>query len=336
MSNTTDTSHSAGAADYAGMDEVQTLAAAAADPQGFEAAIAAALEEASHAPAAAPQTTPPTAAEAAPQTQQETQAGSGERASEAGRFTPDVENQLRALQQSFAQREQENAALAEQLAQLRAQLPATGDNSPPEKTPQTAAPAFQVDPAIFGDLSEAAIAKGMEQVVNTIIPQLRQEMREQAQQLVEKKIEPVAKQQQQSAQQAHESAILAKHPDAHQAIESSEFRQWLQALPSFSQNAVMNVIHQGTTEQVVEMLDTFKSSLPKTESTTTIPPQKAAPEKPTPVPLSLSHVPGSAPQVDPLAALSEASGEAQLVGISNMNAAQLEALMRAAQSAALN
>jgi len=98
----------------------------------------------------------------------------------------------------------------------------------------------------------------------------------------------------------------------------------------------MNVIHQGTTEQVVEMLDTFKASLPKPDSSPQIPHKNAAPEKPANVPLSLSHVPGSAPSVDPLAALAEASGEAQLAGVSSMNAAQLDALMRAAQSAALN
>jgi|GEM_PF-3679257 len=308
--------------DYGELDSVQTLAAAASNPEAFETALHAVLH--------------------APETSASIEAKTSD-APEAAKpaLTPDYESQFRALEQSAAEREHQNAQLQQQLAVLQAQLALQNNvqNQPAEQTEKgtdggssiNSLPDFEIDPALFGDLSETAIAKGLKQALQQVLPHLREHMRaeatQQAQQLVEQQIKPVAQQQEAQAASAHEAAILAKHPDAHEALASVQFRQWINDLPTFAREGVLNVIDKGTTKQVIEMFDTFKSGLPV---------KPAMEKKAVSAPLSLSQVQGSAPATNPLTALSEASGEAQLAHMGNMPLNQVEQLMDAAQRAMLH
>jgi len=181
-----------------------------------------------------------------------------------------------------------------------------------------------------------------------VIPYLREQVRaeavekaaQQAKLLVEQQVKPVLEQHNAQAANAHEAAILAKHPDAHEAVASKEFRQWVQGLPTFARQGVFKVIEGGTTEQVVEMFDAFKSALPAAPDKSPAPAEKPVPvavETPkSNAPLSLSQVQGIAPASDPLAALGAASGEAQLVHLNNMPLQQVEEIMAAAQRAMLH
>jgi len=142
-------------ADYSHLDSVQLLAAAASDSDGFEAALDAVLNK-SEMPA-------PPAVSDTPDTQPET---NEQPAQEAQAFTPDYESQLRVLQEAAAEREQHNAQLQQQLAALQAQIAAQNQPTAPEEKPQSAdVPQLRVDPALFGDLSETNLAKGIEQAI---------------------------------------------------------------------------------------------------------------------------------------------------------------------------
>lgn len=184
-----------------------------------------------------------------------------------------AQRQLEELQQAAAQRQEEGQAPTKvdaQVAQAAAAIEAG------------------VDPAIFGDFSEGDLAKGIAQLVD---------MRVQAalalvDQKVQEKVAPLLQQQAKSAQEAHNEAILSRHPDAAAIAESQEMGNWINSKPSFMRPALEAVLKQGTAEQVVELLDTFKSETsPKPANAGAEAAAKAvaaAKQKP---PMSLSELP---------------------------------------------
>ena len=114
-----------------------------------------------------------------------------------------------------------------------------------------------VDPAIFGDFSEGAMAKGIATLIKQGFTSLRQEL------------EPLKAQHQTSEVEKHYGAIYQAHPDADSIAESQELESWIASKPSFTQAAYRSVLDpqgNGTAQQVVELFDTFKKETGATQA----------------------------------------------------------------------
>jgi len=215
-----------------------------------------------------------------------------------GKHTIDFEKLVEARQAAQDWKARAEAAQA-QLAELQAQAQqrAEAGQAPTQVDNQVAAAQAAIDqgfdPAIFGDFSEEALAKGIQSLV--------------AQQVaahVGKALEPIQSKQALDANQAHIEAIYAKHPDADSLVESQELAKWIGDQPSFVADACKAVLENGTAQQVIELFDRFKQA---TGATQAAPAQTPAPadvkaaakaainSATSAVPNSLSDFPGGRP-----------------------------------------
>lgn len=114
-----------------------------------------------------------------------------------------------------------------------------------------------VDPEIFGDFSEAALAKGIQTLVD-------QRVAAQVAAVVDEKLKtalaPLEQQKQLNAVEQHYKTIYDAHPDADSIVESKELGDWIQSQPSYAQAAINDAIDKGTAQQIVEVLNHFKQS----------------------------------------------------------------------------
>lgn len=186
------------------------------------------------------------------------------------------------------------------LAQLQAQAQARADAGQAPTQADTNAAAAQaaidagIDPALFGDFSPEAMAKGVAQLVQA---QVAAQMA-----AIDAKLQPLQQQTAKSAAEAHLSAIYTAHPDADSVVESREFAAWKAGQPSIVQQALDRALTEGSTGQVIEVFDAFKkagaavSQPPAQPKADPAAAAKAAIDalKPTP-PASLSDIPGGRP-----------------------------------------
>lgn len=162
--------------------------------------------------------------------------------------------------QAEAQAAELDALKAEALARANAgQAPTQADN-----VVAAAAAAIEqgVDPDIFGDYSEEALAKGIQALMSKQVAQLSAELRGELAQLVQ----PLQQKQAVDATQAHYEAIYAKHPDADSLAESKELKDWIGKQPSFVRTGYESVLAKGTTAEIVEFFDAFKAATGKTQA----------------------------------------------------------------------
>lgn len=96
-----------------------------------------------------------------------------------------------------------------------------------------------VDPAIFGDFSEKALAEGIQKVVDMRVSAM-------VDQRLKEALAPFQQQQALSAEQAHFTEIFTAHPDAESIVESKEFNDWMSAQPGITQSAYQSVLNGGT------------------------------------------------------------------------------------------
>ena len=150
------------------------------------------------------------------------------------------------LQQLSAQ-QQTNLQQAQQAASERAESGEGATQADANLAVAQAALAQGVDMALFGDYSEQAIAQGIAQMVAAQVQQQLAPMREQESKKAEK-----------SAKEAHYNAIYGAHPDADEIVESSQWNQWLDSLPAYMRAATEQTMAKGSTEQIVEVFNTFK------------------------------------------------------------------------------
>lgn len=150
-----------------------------------------------------------------------------------------------------------------------------------------------VDPGIFGDFSEEALAKGVQALVAKSVQALTAD-------LVKQQLAPLQQKQAITEQDAHVAAIYAKHPDIDSIVESAELQAWIDAQPSFARPGYQGVLESGTAEQIIEFIDTYKAATGKAQAAAAAPSaesvqeaakQAVAAAKP-PVPTSLSDIPG--------------------------------------------
>ncbi|TAL87185.1 MAG: hypothetical protein EPN74_02550 [Rhodanobacter sp.] len=165
------------------------------------------------------------------------------------------------------------------------QAPTTQDN---QVAAAQAAIEAGVDPDIFGDFSEEALAKGIQTLVDQRVNSMVTAKLNEA-------LAPLREQQAQGATDAHYGAIYDKHPDADSIYQSVELANWVKAHPSYAQPALQAVLDGGSTAQVIELFDHFKSAT-KAPVTTTAGLKDAAraavASAPTSIPTSLSDIPG--------------------------------------------
>lgn len=232
-------------------------------------------------------------------------------------------------------RNSEKAAKAETarvLAELEA-LKASNTAAPAATPTSTPAPApGEQDGNIFGDYSDAALAKGIEKLVE-------QRVAEQ----VSAVLAPIEKQRQEAALSEHFTKILTAHPNMDSLLESKEFGDWVKAQPSFMHSGITAALKQGTADQVIEVFDSFTNAVK-----TPAPPASGAPapasnnaamvdarakaakaiadakNKP---PSSLSEIPGQAGALDESQALLEASTEQLMARFHGKTADQIAQLM---------
>lgn len=190
-------------------------------------------------------------------------------------------------------------ALDSELQALKAQSQARADaGHAPTQADNVAAAAEAaiesgVDPEIFGDFSEAALANGIKTLLGREAAKLTAQLRGELAQLVQ----PLQQKQVVDANDAHLQAIYAKHPDADSVAESQELTDWMAKQPSFARAGYEAVLQKGTTDEVIELLDAFKLSTGKTPSAAPPLDAKAAAKAiiaklPTQPPASLSDIPG--------------------------------------------
>ncbi|WP_336951193.1 hypothetical protein [Acinetobacter sp. AS167] len=150
-----------------------------------------------------------------------------------------------------------------------------------------------VNPAIFGDFSEKALAEGIQKVVDMRVSAM-------VDQRVKDALAPFQQQQAVSAEQAHFTEIFTAHPDAESIVESKEFNDWMSAQPGITKSAYETVLNGGTASQVVELLGLYKSANQSTEQAAKPDAVKAAAQEAvknaqTQVPHSLSDLPAGSP-----------------------------------------
>lgn len=150
-----------------------------------------------------------------------------------------------------AQAEQAQARLDELQRQAQARIDAGAQPTQTDHQAAVAQAAIDqgVDPEIFGDFSEEALAGGIQALVEARVNAL-----------LEQKLAPLQQKQATSEAEAHYGAIYKAHPDADLLLESQEMADWLGAQPSYVRQAAQAVLEQGTTEEIIELFDQFKQA----------------------------------------------------------------------------
>jgi len=191
---------------------------------------------------------------------------------------------------------------AEAQAQLEAQKAAPAAATQPEAaTPE--------DAELFGDFSEEAIAKGVEKMVAARTAAIEAKF----EQKLNAVLAPLQAKQAESASDAHFAAIEAAHPDVNAIAQSAELAAWIDKQPSFARDRYQDVIAQGTAEQVIEALNTFKAATGKlatapVKTNVEAAAQAAIAKAQSKPPMSLSEIPaGSMVAMNEFEALLQAS-----------------------------
>lgn len=189
-----------------------------------------------------------------------------------------------------------NAELAELRAAAQTRAAAGEQATTTDKQVEAAQAAINagVDPALFGDFSEEALANGIQKLVDQRVNEALAQ--------VDAKLNPIQQKQVVDANAAHLNAIYTAHPDADSIVESKEFEGWVSGQPSFVQQAYAAVLEKGSAQQVVELFDSFKKATGTTQAAPAADPaaakaaaQAAIASAQNAVPNSLSDIPGGRP-----------------------------------------
>lgn len=227
----------------------------------------------------------------------------------------------------------ELATLKEQ-AQQRAEAGEAATETDKNAAAAQAAIDAGVNPEIFGDFSEAELAKG----IQTLIDQkVAAQVDARVKQALETTLKPIQEKQQLDANQAHYQAIYDAHPDADSIAESKELNDWLNTQPSIARSAYEQALAKGSAVQVIEVFDTFKKATGAVQQAPAATDPKADPKAAAraaiekvgnPVPNSLTDIPGGAAgKSDPMEAMAEMSPTDLLAKFENMTPAQIERLL---------
>ena len=245
-----------------------------------------------------------------------------------GKHTIDFSHLDKARQQRDTYRAEAEDA-KRQLADLQAQAKAReNEGQAPTKTDNMVATAEAamskgVDPGLFGDFSEEALAAGIAKLVQ-----------QQVEERVGKAVAPLQAKQQQDAATAHYEAIYKAHPNADSIVESAEFKAWVDAHPSAVRNAYWQLFDPktgGTAEQIVEVFDAFtkgNKEAPTPAASDKAAATAAAASARKDPPASLSGIPGGrADGLSPHEHMAGMGGVDMYAAMEGMSPAQIEAFL---------
>ncbi len=221
-----------------------------------------------------------------------------------GKHTIGYEKLVEARESAKQYKAQAEAAQAELLRlQEEAQARAAAGDAATKVDNQVAAAQAAIDagtdPAIFGDFSEEALAKGIQTLVKA-------QVADEVKAAVSQALAPIQRKQIADDATAHYNAIYEKHPDADSIAESKELADWIASQPSFVQNGYRNVLDKGTTNEVIELFDRFKQATGIAQAPAETNQQNSAEQvkarakaavanAAAPIPTSLTDIPGGKP-----------------------------------------
>lgn len=298
--------------------------------------------EPSSGPAAAPAAaTPPTKTETTPPADDSLTAENAVILAKDGKHTISYDKLVQARETARAAQTEAQALAAQleaakqQLSDLQAQAQARADagQAPTSTDNQVAAAQAAIDagadPAIFGDFSEEALAKGIAKLVDQ---QVAARMA-----AIDAKLQPIEQQAATDATTAHFKAIYDAHPDADSVVESQEFAAWKGAQPAVVRAALDHALTKGSSTDVIEVFSAFKkasgqaSNNPAATAGQVSPAEaaKAAIAKAAaPIPASLTDIPGGrVAGTNVLEAMNDMSGRELLGAMSTMTPEQIEAYL---------
>lgn len=240
-----------------------------------------------------------------------------------------------AQQAMAAQLEAANQKLVELQAQAQARAEAGQAPTQADTNAAAAQAAIDagVDPALFGDFSPEAMAKGVAQLVQA---QVQARMAE-----LDAKLQPIQQQTARSATEVHLSAIYSAHPDADSIVESQEFAEWKSTQPGVVRAALDAALTTGSTNDVIEVFSAFKAATGQAAVPTAttakagqISPAQAAKaaiaRAAAPMPASISDIPGGrAGPTNVLEAMENMNGPEMLSAMNAMTPEQIDAYLNA-------
>lgn len=240
-----------------------------------------------------------------------------------------------AQQAMAAQLEAANQKLVELQAQAQARAEAGQAPTQADTNAAAAQAAIDagVDPALFGDFSPEAMAKGVAQLVQA---QLDARMA-----AIDAKLQPIQQQTARSATEVHMSAIYSAHPDADSIVESQEFAAWKSTQPGVVRAALDAALTTGSTNDVIEVFSAFKAATGQAAVPTAttakagqISPAQAAKaaiaRAAAPMPASISDIPGGrAGPTNVLEAMENMNGPEMLSAMNAMTPEQIDAYLNA-------
>lgn len=213
----------------------------------------------------------------------------------------------------LAQERARTLALQDELAKY--QQSQNGEQPQEQAAPQEAVSLEE----LFGDFDEKGIKNAVEYLAAKRVDEILAE-----------KLTPIEQKHAQDAYQEHINAITAVHPDAGQIVNSDEFANWVKSQPSYIQPSIVNVVEQGSAQQVNELLTNYKASITPQQTQQNSPQngiqakaeQIIADIKPS-VPNSLTDLGGANP-TDPMQALVNMNGAQALDTLQGMSQEQIE------------
>ena len=240
-----------------------------------------------------------------------------------------------AQQAMAAQLEAANQKLVELQAQAQARAEAGQAPTQADTNAAAAQAAIDagVDPALFGDFSPEAMAKGVAQLVQA---QLDARMA-----AIDAKLQPIQQQTARGAAEVHLSAIYGAHPDADSIVESQEFAAWKSTQPGVVRAALDAALTTGSTNDVIEVFSAFKAATGQAAVPTAatakagqISPAQAAKaaiaRAAAPMPASISDIPGGrAGPTNVLEAMENMNGPEMLSAMNAMTPEQIDAYLNA-------
>ncbi|MDH1865729.1 hypothetical protein N5D83_02710 [Pseudomonas chengduensis] len=205
-------------------------------------------------------------------------------------------------EQQLRQEEQRRHQQAlDELAALKADAQARADaGQAPTQADMNAEIAQQaidagVDPAVFGDMDEEGLAKGVQAIAQQVHGKAIQPLLDEIK-VLKDQLAPINQRQAEDANTAHFAAIREKHPDFESIAESQELEDWINAQPSFVRDQMTLIVQGGSAAQAIELLDAFKArngqvqAAPEKDARATA---KEMIDKAKPAaPVSLSDIPG--------------------------------------------
>lgn len=236
---------------------------------------------------------------------------------------------LRAQLAELNAKQQANLEQAEDKAQARADAGKAQTQADQNLEAAKTAMGQGVDASLFGDFSEEGIAKGIAALMERTREELRAELREEA----ARELKPLKDREAQEVKDSHYSAILEKHPDANEIVQSSQFAAWHASLLGFQRaavDAVLNPETGGTAAEVIEVFDTFKAQTGKAAAPAAQDKGKA-PEVQRRVPNSLSEIAGEQHQDIAQQVMASAGSDPQALieRMQDMTPEQIERVMNA-------